>query len=123
MTIARNIKLFYFLNFFTDFVFFAPVAIIYFAKVTGSYALGMSIFSIAYISSAIFEIPTGVVSDIFGRRLTVIFGALASVFCIVLYAIGATYWILVIGAVFQWVSRAFYSGNNDALLHDTLREL
>src|SRR3989337_2386543 len=87
MTIARNIKLFYFLNFFTDFVFFAPVAIIYFAKVTGSYALGMSIFSIAYISSAIFEIPTGVVSDIFGRRLTVIFGALASVFCIVLYAI------------------------------------
>lgn len=123
MPIARNIRLLSWLNFCTDFVFFAPVAILYFAHVTGSYALGMSIFSLAYVSSAIFEVPTGIISDLVGRKKTTILGAASSVFCVTLYAIGGSYWWLAAGALLQGLSRAFYSGNNDALLHDTLREI
>lgn len=122
MKLKRNIKLLSWFNFCTDFVFFAPVAIIYFAKVTGSITLGMSIFSIAYISSALFEVPTGIISDLVGRKKTVVFGALCSIACIVLYALGSNYWVMFIGAIFQGLSRSFYSGNNDALLHDTLKE-
>lgn len=118
----RNIRLLSWFNFFTDFVFFAPVAIIYFAQVTGSYALGMSVFSVAYVSSAVFEVPTGVISDMVGRKKTMVLGAIASVLCVILYAMAQTYWALILGSVFQGVSRAFYSGNNDALLHDTLKE-
>jgi len=118
----RNIRLLSWFNFFTDFVFFAPVAIIYFAQVSGSYALGMSVFSVAYVSSAIFEVPTGIVSDMVGRKKTMVLGAIASVLCVVLYALAQSYWALILGSVFQGVSRAFYSGNNDALLHDTLKE-
>ncbi len=40
-----------------------------------------------------------------------------------LYAIGGSYWWLAAGALLQGLSRAFYSGNNDALLHDTLKEI
>jgi MFS family permease len=119
--LKRNIKLLYWFNFFTDFVFFAPVAIIYFSQVTGSVTLGMSIFSIAYVCAAIFEVPTGIVSDFVGRKKTAIFGALCATLCMILYAIGGNYWILFLGAVFQGLSRSFYSGNNDALLHDTLQ--
>src|SRR3989344_9241263 len=122
MKLQKNITLLSWHNFFTDFVFFAPVAIIYFAKITGSYALGMSIFSIAYVSSAIFEIPTGILSDLVGRKKTIIFGSISSVVCMIFYAIAGSYWLLCIGAVLQGLSRAFYSGNNDALLHDTLKE-
>ena len=122
MQLKKNIKLLGWFNFFTDFVFFAPVAIIYFQKVTGSFALGMSIFSVAYVSSAIFEVPTGVVSDFLGRKKTIIFGAACSAICIALYAVGIYYWVLFLGALFQGLSRAFYSGNNDALLMDTLKE-
>ena len=123
MPIEKNIKLLSWLNFCTDFVFFAPVAILYFAHVTGSYELGMSIFSLAYVSSAIFEVPTGIVSDLVGRKKTTILGAVSSVLCVTLYAIGGSYWMLALGALLQGLSRAFYSGNNDALLHDTLREI
>jgi len=56
----KNIKILTWFNFFTDFLLYAPIAIIYFERVTGSYALGMSIFSITMVSSALFEIPTGV---------------------------------------------------------------
>ncbi|MFH0740067.1 MAG: MFS transporter [bacterium] len=122
MQLKKNIKLLGWFNFFTDFVFFAPVAIIYFQKVTGSFALGMSIFSVAYVSSAIFEVPTGVISDLLGRKKTIVLGAACSAICIALYAVGISYWFLFLGALFQGLSRAFYSGNNDALLMDTLKE-
>lgn len=118
----KNIKILTWFNFFTDFKLYAPIAIIYFAKVSGSYALGMSIFSIATISSALFELPTGIYSDYIGRRKTVILGALSAIICSIFYAIGHAYWILIIGALFEGLSWSFYSGNNDALLHDSLAE-
>ncbi|QQS44230.1 MFS transporter [Candidatus Roizmanbacteria bacterium] len=122
MSLQNNIKLLKWFNFFTDLRLYAPIAIIYFAQVTGSYALGMSIFSITMVSSALFEVPTGVLSDFVGRRKTIIFGAAAAVLYSVFYAVGQSFWILVIGAVLEGLSRSFYSGNNDALLHDTLSQ-
>lgn len=119
----QNIKILSWFNFCTDFVFFAPVAIIYFAQVTGSYGLGMSIFSIAYVTAAIFEVPTGMVSDLVGRKKTLILGSVCAVICMVLYALAQGYWILFLGALFQGLSRSFYSGNNDALLHDSLKSI
>ncbi len=117
-----NIKVLTWFNFFTDFKLYAPIAVIYFSQVTSSFALGMSIFSIAMIAAALFEIPTGVFSDRIGRRKTVILGAFAAVLCSIFYAIGQSFWILAVGAVLEGLSRSFYSGNNDALLHDTLAQ-
>ncbi|HUQ85658.1 MAG TPA: MFS transporter [Candidatus Limnocylindrales bacterium] len=118
----KNIRLLTLFNFFTDFRLYAPVAIIYFSEVTGSYMLGMSIFSIIMVSSALFEVPTGIFSDRIGRKKTVIFGSIAAVLFSIFYAIGQSFWILAIGGLFEGLSRSFYSGNNDALLHGSLAE-
>lgn len=120
--ISKNIKLLTWFNFFTDFKLYAPLAIIYFSQVTGSYALGTSIFSIVFISSAIFEIPTGILSDYIGRKNTVVLGAICSILFVIMYALGSSYIILVFGAILEGLARSFYSGNNDALLHDSLSE-
>ena len=119
----RNIRLLAAFNFFTDFNLYSAILVLYFAKVTGSYALAMSLFSIAMFASALFEIPTGILSDKIGRRKTVIIGAAAAVLSVICYAIGSGYVFLAIGALFEGISRALYSGNNDALLHDSLRDL
>jgi MFS family permease len=118
----RNIKLLALFNFFTDFKFYSAVLILYFAKVTGSFALGMSIFSVIFISSAVFEIPTSIFSDKISRKQTIILGATSATLALVFYAIGISYWFLFMGAIFEGLSRAFYSGNNDAFLHDCLNE-
>lgn len=121
--VSKNVRLLAWFNFFTDFKLYAPLAIIYFSQVTGSYALGASIFSIVMISSAFFEIPTGVLSDFIGRKKTLMLGAFCSIFYTSFYALGFfSYWILVLGAILEGLSRSFYSGNNDALLHNTLSE-
>ncbi|OGV96609.1 hypothetical protein A2W24_01455 [Microgenomates group bacterium RBG_16_45_19] len=123
MSVARNIKLLAWHNFFTDFKLYAPVAILYFAQVSGSYALGMSVFSLAMLTQAVLEIPTGVFSDLIGRKRTVICGSAAITLGTISYAIGGNYGWLMVGACLEGISRAFYSGNNDALLHDTVTEI
>lgn len=118
----KNVRLLKIFNFLIGFSLFAPLAIIYFSKVSGSYALGASIFGITMLASAVFEVPTGVWSDRVGRRGTIILGSWARVIAFILYAIGLSYWWLVAGAILEGLSRSFYSGNNDAFLHDTLAD-
>ncbi len=118
----KNVKILSWFNFFIDFVFYTPIAVLYFSQVSGSFALGMSIFSVIQVSSAIFELPTGIFSDMIGRKNTVIAGAVFTLLSVLFYALGGSYWMLVVGALFEGTGRAFYSGNNDALLHDSLAE-
>ncbi len=115
----RNIKLLSLFNFFTDFKLYTGLLIIYFAHITGSYVLATSLFSVTSISSALFEVPTGIFSDIIGRKKTVMFGAICATTSVVLYAAGQSYWPLFVGAIMDGLSRAWYSGNNDALLYES----
>jgi MFS family permease len=123
MPVARNLRLLMWFCFWGDFRPYAPIAIIYFAQISGSFALGMSIFAVTRLAQSLLEVPTGILSDKVGRKHTVVYGAVAGVFALIFYAIGGTYLALFIGAVFEGLGRAFYSGNNDALLHDTLAEM
>ena len=119
----KNIKLLAIFNFFSDLKFHSAILILYFAKITHSYTLAMSLFSVVMISSALFEIPTGIFSDLIGRKKTVILGAVSATISAIFYALGSNYWILFLGAVLEGLARSWYSGNNDALLHDSLKEI
>src|SRR3989344_4625245 len=120
--VLRNIKLLNWFNFFIDFRFYYPIAILYFSQVAGSFALGKMVFGVTRISQAIFEVPTGIFSDFIGRKRTIILGAVSVLFAVFCYALGFSYWILLIGGIFEGLAFSFFSGNNEALLHDTLKE-
>lgn len=122
MDFSRNIKILTWQGFFVGFSLWAPIMAIYFAKVTGSYVLGLSVFSIAMISSAVFEIPTGIFSDLIGRKYTTILSGLFLTLMGVAYATGLNYGWLVVGAILEGLARALNSGNNDALLYDSLNK-
>lgn len=122
MKLHKNIKLLAWFNFLLDFRFYSPIAIIYFTKVSGSFALGMSVFSLTMLSSALFEVPTGFYSDMIGRKKTLVWGALMSVVSVIFYAVGGSFLILAIGGIIEGIARAFYSGNNEAFLLDSLAE-
>lgn len=123
MKLHKNIKLLSWFNFLLDFRFYAPIAILYFSQITGSFALGMSIFSITMLSSALFEVPTGVYSDLVGRKKTLVWGAVMSVISVIFYAMGGSFMMLAIGGIIEGIARAFYSGNNEAFLIDSLEEV
>ncbi len=85
-------------------------------------ALVASLIAIAQLAQAIFEIPTGIVSDRFGRILCLRLGALASLASVICYAVGQNYWWLLIGVIFEGLNRAFFSGNNEALIYESLSD-
>ncbi|MBI2667085.1 MFS transporter [Candidatus Woesearchaeota archaeon] len=120
--IGRNIALLRWHNFFLDFRLYGPIAIIYFAQITGSYALGLAVFSLGSIASTLFEVPTGILSDRIGRKKTIILGSLASFFALSFYAAANSFILLAVGAVLEGAASSFFSGNNDALLYDTLNQ-
>lgn len=122
MVMEKNIRLLSWFNFFVNFEPHMPVAIIYFSHVTGSFAMGMTVFSVAMVSSAFFEIPTGIVSDLVGRKKTMTLGGIAGTLSIFSYALANSFWLLALGSVFEGLMVALYSGNNNAFLHDTLKQ-
>ena len=117
-----NIKLLSLFNVFSNFRLYSALVIIYFYQITHSYTLALSIFSVVQLSQGLFEIPFGYYSDKYGRSNCLRAGAVASLLSIAFYAIGQNYWFLVIGALFEGISYATFSGNNDALLHESLSE-
>ncbi|MGD9637850.1 MAG: MFS transporter [Alphaproteobacteria bacterium] len=121
--IKRNITLLKWFNFFEDFRLYAPIAIIYFAEISGSYAFGMSVFSVIYLSQSLLEVPTGILSDRhLQRKGSMICGAVAGFFSLIFYTFANDYSFLIIGAAFEGLARSFYSGTDKALLYETLQE-
>jgi len=117
-----NVKLLSLFYICYNFRLYSVLAVIYFYQITHSYTLALSIFSVTQISQGLFEIPLGYYSDKYGRSNCLRAGALASLLSVVLYAIGQNYWLLVIGAIFEGINFASFSGNNDALLYETLQK-
>ena len=118
---GRNFRLLGAFNFCNDFRVYAPVLVVYFAQVTGSFALATALLAIAKIASSAFEVPTGIFSDRIGRRFSILLGQVASVLSVALYALGHGFAVLAAGAVLEGLAFSFFSGNNEALLYDTLK--
>ncbi len=120
-SVAGNARALNVFSFWFSMRFFGIVAVLYFAQVTGSYALAVSVIVIARVAQAVFEVPTGVLSDRWGRVWCLRLGALASLVAIVCYR-GESYWWLVAGAVLDGLWRALFSGNNEALLYESVKQ-
>lgn len=69
------------------------------------------------------EIPTGYMSDRWGRRNTVLVGSLLRFGGMLLYLLGSNFWGFAIGEVLLALGMNCYSGTFDALTYDTLAEV
>ena len=74
---TKNVRLLYLHNLLTDFRFQEAFIVIYFAKIVGSYASAMSVVALSTMVAALVDIPTGLLSDRFGRKKTIVTGSAA----------------------------------------------
>ena len=126
MEIRRNISLFKLYYLFSDMWPLAALAIVFFQKITGSYAFALGVFSIANIVQSIAEVPTGVISDRIGRKKTMIVSSVLTTLAFVLFAIAGTFtqkYLLIIGAIIWAIADAFASGTDDAFMYETMEEM
>ena len=126
MEIRRNILLFKLYYLFSAVWPLAALAIVFFQKITGSYAFALGVFSIVNIVQSVAEVPTGVISDKIGRRKTMFLSSALTALAYIIFALAGTFaykYLLILGAVIWAVADAFASGTDDALMYETMEEL
>ena len=125
---SRNIRMFPLFYGLWGFCPYSVIAILYYEQLTGSYALAMSVFAASSVFSSLFEIPMGVVSDLIGRRRTMIAGGIFFFCGDVLYVLAGycpanALIILYAGAVCKGLSVALFSGSDEAIVYESLNAL
>lgn len=120
--VALNIKKLALFNFFTEIKFYSPIIVIVFNSFLGNYTTSMSILSVMSLAVILMEFPTGVLGDLAGKKTATILGVICNLIGISLWALFPVYWSFITGAFLLGIATAFFSGNNEALLYDSLKE-
>lgn len=106
-----------------SFILIIPVIVLFFQENGLSVReifLLQALFSAAVI---VFEIPTGYLSDRFGRRTSIIIGCCLGIIGHFVYVVGTGFWSFLIAEILLGLGASFLSGTESALLYDSLIEL
>lgn len=75
------------------------------------------------VTSLLFEIPSGYLADRIGRKKTLLLGTLFFILTYVSYLSVQGFWWFAIPFVFSAIGYACFSGTEEALLYDSLKEM
>jgi MFS family permease len=119
---ARDLRLFYFFRLFSASYLFVPVAVV-FAESRGLSYVEVMLLSTIYCAVVILtEVPTGALADRFGRRITMMAGALAMVAACLTYAFSDGFAGFAVAEALAALSMTLCSGADSAYLFDLLNE-
>lgn len=79
--------------------------------------------TIFHITSLIFEIPSGLLADIYGRKKMLIISSIMAVIGNVIMALSVDFWMVCVSLAFHALSYNFASGSGDALAYDSLKSV
>ncbi len=118
--IDRNIVKFGFYGFFKNLKFFEPFFYLYLLSIGLNYFQIGIILAVRELSTYVFEIPTGVIADIWGRRRSILLCFILYSFSFLVYYIAGTFWILIPASVVFGLGEAFRLGTHKAIIFDYL---
>src|SRR5690554_3462665 len=116
----RNITKFAFYGFFKNLRFFEPYIYLYFLAIGLSFFEIGLIISIRELSIYIFEIPTGFIADIWGKKKSMLLCFVLYIISFVVYYLSYSFWWLALASIFFGLGEAFRLGTHKALIFDYL---
>ena len=112
----------YFATFVGGLLFLLPIFALYLEKELFSITNVAIILSIEAISIAVFEIPTGALADLFGRKKTLILAHITRVLSVLFLYVGGSFLMFILYAIVAGLSMSLSSGTDQALIYDTLKD-
>lgn len=106
----------------TLFFILVPFRVIYFASIGLSASQIGIIFAMWPLFSLLFEIPTGAVADLYGRKFSVMLGWFMAGTAILLVPLSNNYYYLLVLFALQGIAQTFVSGAYDAWVVDLLKK-
>ncbi|WP_255297375.1 MFS transporter [Anaerophaga thermohalophila] len=118
---SRNIVRLYVIKVAKWFMLTMPIIMLFYKDMGLSHEQSFQLKAIYSISIVIFEVPSGYLADILGRRITLILGAILGTLGFLFYSIGGGFWMFLAAEVTLGIGQSFVSGADSALLFDSLK--
>ncbi len=121
MQIEHNVYKLYVIKFSKWFMLYMPIIGLFYSE-NGLSAVDLFILQGAYsLASGIFEIPSGYMADVVGRKRTLVLGSLMGVIGFSIYVIFPEFWFFLLAEVIMGIGQSFISGSDSAMLYDSLQ--
>ena len=118
--LKNNIRKYYLFQFVNNLVFFSPVIVLFWQSHGLTMTQIMLLQSIYSVGVVVLELPTGAFADYFGKKQSLMIGALFWTIGIIWYGSSTVFWQFVIGELTVGIGSAFISGADRAYIHDLL---
>lgn len=119
---SKNIPLMYANTIIGGMLFFLPILALYFEESLFSATNVAIIFAVEAFCMVLFEVPTGAIADLFGRKKTIVFSHLFDLIALIFLAVGGSMAMFICFGIFSALSRSLLSGTETAIIYDTLKE-
>jgi len=117
-----NIKMYPYYYAASSFLAFLPIFFLYFSSMLTLKEV-LLLESIYYIAVVILEVPTGYISDLVGRRITLVVGSAMLCLASAVYLVADGFILLAVGQVFFALHMALISGTNTVFHYESLKSV
>ena len=119
---SNNLKLMCLENLMSGLIFFLPIMAVYYEGIVGSVTNVGIVIATFSLSILIFEIPSGAVADLFGRKMAFVFGYMFWLIALVVLYFTDSMLGLIAFSILDGIASSLFSGADSALIYDILKE-
>ena len=123
MKLGANIWKMHFLKAIMWFMLAMPIIVIFFQEHGFSLTQIMLLQATYSITVALFEIPSGYIADIFGRKKAIIFSTIFSFVGYLIFSNFSSFYLFAIAEILVGIGGSLMSGSDSAIIYDTLLEI
>jgi len=110
------------MNFFLNLFFLSPIAVFFFQQRGLNYFQIISLESILVLFIFLFEVPTGILADKYGRKKAIILGAILLMLEPLIFIFADNFLFFAIAFALSGIGLAFLSGTVEAIIYDHLKK-
>ena len=121
--LKSNIWKYYFYEIMDAMFFSVPIMVLFWQENGLSLSQIMILQSLYSVTAVLLEVPTGYFADVFGRKKTLVLGALFWSLGMIAYSLGYNFYQFLIAELLFALGSSLKSGADSAFVYDTLVEL
>jgi len=122
MNLRHNILKMYLLKAVLWFMVAMPIIVLFFQEHGLTLTEVMILQSIYSFSVALFEIPSGFIADVFGRKRTIVLSTIFTFIGFIVFSFFGGFYAFAIAQVLVGIGGSLMSGSDSAIIYDTLIE-
>ena len=122
MQLRHNILKMYLLKAVLWFMVAMPIIVLFFQEHSLTLTEVMILQSIYSFSVALFEIPSGFIADVFGRKRTIVLSTIFTFIGFLVFSFFGSFYAFAIAQVLVGIGGSLMSGSDSAIIYDTLLE-